>query len=122
MHFPIIELDSVKTARKDWISAEDLYDSPTVQYFTDYVGDEYAAKERRWCIKSDYMKEFFAGIAEVDVENQCVHFLSEDEIRKTLLPSPPGRLFLQRLQLALRCRQQCDDFDGVHRGRTLLRR
>ena len=85
MHFPIVEINTKKKSRKE-ISGSFLdYESPTLNYFCDYYGEEYSASDRYELIKSKWIKKLFEGIADVDFRNGgSITFHSKEEIDKTL--------------------------------------
>lgn len=85
MHFPIIQICKTRNdAKQNRITEFSLYEDSTVNYFTDYVGDTYTEKQRKEYLREDYLKNLFAGIADVD-ETGKISFHSEEEIRATLL-------------------------------------
>ena len=47
MHFPIIELKDKRVPKDERMSDSEFYDDYCVNYYTDYVGDEYTESERR---------------------------------------------------------------------------
>lgn len=80
MHFPIIEICSDKE-----LFGQSLYDDPVLQYRTDYYGEEYTEKERKNVLNSTWFKDYFDGLAEIDVENETMRIFDADTIRKTLV-------------------------------------
>ena len=82
MHFPIIELTSVKLKGYDWMQAKDLWDDSFVNSHTDYISDVESSKERKEWLT--WLPKFFEGIADVDLDKDEIHFKSEEEIKKTL--------------------------------------
>lgn len=82
MHFPIIEISTKEERRFD--SGASIYEDATLQYYTDYYGEEYADIERKDTISCGWFEEFFKGLGEVDVEKETVTLYDEFTIRKTL--------------------------------------
>lgn len=81
MHFPIIEILSEGQERGEY---SHMYEDATLNYFTDYYGEEYTEEDRKDTIKSEWLEEFFEGIAKVDPEKETITFLSNTEIANTL--------------------------------------
>lgn len=79
MHFPIIEIVSDKNE----LGKFGIYEDVTLEYFTDYYGDEYSEEERIETIEQ--LKEFFDGLATVNVENGTVTVNSSGTIRHDLI-------------------------------------
>ena len=84
MHFPIIELTSHKKTKKEIKESSLDYDDALLNYFCDYFGEEYNSAERKKTIGNPWMKALFEGVADVDVENECVKFYSKEKILDTL--------------------------------------
>lgn len=82
MHFPIIRLTYKKENKA--IDIDELKKSPAVQQYTDYIGHKYSDEERKNEIGSEWFKNFFDGIAEVDANAETVTFHSEETIKHTL--------------------------------------
>lgn len=84
MHFPIIELTSEKKTKKEIKESSLDCDDALLNYFCDYYGEEYTPSERKRTIENPWMEALFEGIADVDVENECVRFYSREKILDTL--------------------------------------
>ena len=77
-HFPIIQLCETRQEAKDGrISPSDLYDDATVNYFTDYVWDEYTEEERRNFIHGEDLRKMFDGVAKVTKSGHITFFDKE---------------------------------------------
>lgn len=85
MHFPIIQIcKSKKESLENRISDFDLTEDKTVEYNTDYYGEEYTEGQRSLFLAGDRLAELFKGIASVNEEGK-IHFYGEKRIQKTLL-------------------------------------
>lgn len=83
MHFPIIKIESLGTAREDW-DINLSYEDACLNEHTDYYGDIYSPEERRDVIKSDWLKELLDGIATIDTEKETITFCDLLTIKNTL--------------------------------------
>lgn len=83
MHFPIIKIEPIDLARKNWDIDLDCED-PVLQENTDYYGEIYSESERREVIESSWLKKLFEGIATIDTEEETITFLNSDTISTTL--------------------------------------
>ena len=83
MHFPIIKLESLGTARADWDTDLD-YEDVTLNYHTDYYGEMYSDAKRESVIRSKWLKELFEGLATIDEEKETITFLDKATILNTL--------------------------------------
>ena len=85
MHFPVIEINRQKKSVDERKRSSLDYESPTLNYFCDYYGEEYTPNERYELIRSKWFKELFRGIADVDFRNGgSIKFYSKDKIHETL--------------------------------------
>jgi len=80
MHFPIIEINS-ENYKDEHFS---IYDDPTLEYYTDYYGEEYNSEERMRLLESEWFNEMFDGIGKVIPEKGIIQLFDEDTIRRTL--------------------------------------
>lgn len=80
MHFPIIEINSEKYKDEHF----SIYDDSTLQYYTDYYGEEYNSEERMRLLESEWFNEMFNGIGKVIPEKGIIQIFDEDTVRKTL--------------------------------------
>ena len=83
MHFPIIKLESLGTAREDW-DIDLGYEDSCLNEHTDYYGEIYSPESRREVIESDWLKELLEGIATIDTEKETITFLDKATIQNTL--------------------------------------
>lgn len=85
MHFPIIELKDKRVPKDERMSECELYDDYCVNYYTDYVGDEYTESERRDLFQNGGLQRLFNGIAKVNTKGfGSITFLDADTIRDTI--------------------------------------
>ena len=80
MHFPIIEIKSKDFKDQDF----SIYDDDTLEYYTDYYGEEYNSAERMKLIESEWFSELFEGIGKVIPEKEVIQIFDEDTVCKTL--------------------------------------
>lgn len=81
MHFPIIELSTVKLEPVDWMDDSVLWDDALIESHTDYI-QSITRRERDGWLR--WLPSFFEDIADVDLEKDEIRFKSEEEINKTL--------------------------------------
>ena len=78
MHFSIVEIVTLKDN-----FGMSIEDDVTLQYFTDYYGDEVSKSERKKTLSQ--LKTLLKGLAVVDVEKGEITVDSEDVIRRNLI-------------------------------------
>ena len=79
MHFPLIKFEKIDTPIEDWDIDADP-ESITLQANTDYYGELYSKEDRRDIIESEWLKNFFDGIATIDTKKETITFLNPDVI------------------------------------------
>ncbi len=82
MHFPIIEIMSKKKAQD--IPGPSIFEDATLEYHTDYYGEEYTEKERMDVLTSEWFNKMFDGIGEVCPKEGIIRIFDEDTVRRTL--------------------------------------
>ena len=98
MHFPIIEI----TSSRENLGIGLNYEDETLNYFTDYYGEEYSKSERAECIKR--LVDFFEGLGTVVTSRGEIYLNNEETIRKNLLEY--HKSVLEQLN------KDADDYEG----------